>query len=373
VDDIRKNAEALYDVLKMVEPDWKIDLAVGVDASVKAVKEVDARLAAGSPYAVVIVDLHMNNDEQSGIKIIKEVQAIDPLAMTILYTSHPNLLDSQDTSGLGAFDVVVKGEETWRQAGCRILERTRAALRYRAWAERITYLRRYFDKRFFETVEGDRSFLQAKNRDLTMVFWDIRGFTKLCNTLREYPELVAGFLKEYYEIGAKTIFEHEGLLDKFIGDGVMALFGVVDQTDAGQEKGAIAAVQAALELHAQFDSAVKTWNQKWTKRAKEVIPSLRLGCGIHTGRALVGNLGTDYRDQFTAVGPDVNFAQRLETVAARDPGSDILISQTTYSHVKNQFKATFFKLVPNVKDFPGEYEVFRVDLSDTQRPPVTSQ
>jgi class 3 adenylate cyclase len=284
--------------------------------------------------------------------------------MTILYTGHKNLLQGAYASEIGAFDWVLKFEvdqfgETSLQ---RLLDRTQAALKSRSWLERTVYFRRYFSPQITGIIEGDRSLLDPSVRNLTVVFWDVRGFSALSHTLRDdVPELIGGFLKEYYELAARAIWDHNGLLDKFIGDGIMALFGVFDQMESGQKAGAIDAVRTAKALHNEFDALVQKWMPKWQIRAIEAIEEVRLGCGIHTGRALVGNLGTDFRDQFTAVGPHVNFAQRLESMAARKHGGDILISEATRVHVQDSMTISFLGKTIKVRTIPGKHKVYVVD------------
>ena len=82
---------------------------------------------------------------------------------------------------------------------------------------------------------------------LTIVFWDISGFSHLCGLLKEYPQKVEEFLKDYSETATKIIFDHLGVLDKFIGDGVMAFFGFQSQGQNGKQS-SICAVEGALEF-----------------------------------------------------------------------------------------------------------------------------
>src|SRR5262249_49085307 len=152
---------------------------------------------------------------------------------------------------------------------------------------------------------------------ITICFWDIRGFSRLCEILKANPTLISGFLREYCEVGARTIFEHGGLLDKFIGDGIMALFGVLDGKNDDGKGDAIQAVRAAMTLRMRFKALLEKWVKEWALYTPHKI-EIGLGCGIHSGEALVGNVGTEFRDQFTALGPQVNFASRIE--ARSEPG-----------------------------------------------------
>jgi class 3 adenylate cyclase len=205
-------------------------------------------------------------------------------------------------------------------------------------------------------IEKQPSLLAIQLRTITICFWDIRGFSLLCEILKAHPELIAGFLREYCELAATTIFDHSGVLDKFIGDGVMALFGVLPPASDEGSKDAVLAIKAACALNLKFDKLVAKWTEEWKLYTPQAI-EIGLGCGIHTGEALVGNVGTDFRDQFTALGPNVNFASRIES---RSLAGQILISQSTEARVKD-----FVQLVPageltDIKNIAGKFNIFSV-------------
>jgi class 3 adenylate cyclase len=218
-------------------------------------------------------------------------------------------------------------------------------------------LRRYFDPKVFDTIEKDPSILALRQRLVSVVFWDIRGFSTLCEILKEHPTLIAGFLRDYSEAGAQSVFKYGGLLDKFIGDGIMALFGVLNHKEDDGLYDALAAVRAAVDLRGTFSELVSQWMPKWTLYTAQKI-ELSLGCGIHTGDALVGNLGTEFRDQFTALGPHVNLASRIE---GRSKDSQILISQTTHTRVQDRVVSTRVFEVSDIKNIAGTYSVYAVD------------
>jgi adenylate cyclase len=94
--------------------------------------------------------------------------------------------------------------------------------------------------------------------------------------------------------------------------------------------------------------------KQWTLYTPQKI-EIGLGCGIHTGDVLVGNVGTDFRDQFTALGPHVNFAQRIE---ARAKGGEILLSQSTEARVRSAILAERVGEISDVKNVPGEFAIF---------------
>jgi class 3 adenylate cyclase len=308
----------------------------------------------GEPIDVILTDLVMDT-EQSGMDMIQDARKIDPLVMTILFTAKEKSLDRYAAFDYGAFDVVeknIRGTAAVREINIK----TRAALRYREWSQQINFLRRYFDPKVFETIKKDPSILSVSQRVITICFWDIRGFSLLCESLKAHPTLVAGFLGDYCEVGARTIFKYGGVLDKFIGDGIMGLFGVINHKEDSGRADAIAAVNAAIELRSEFNNITKKWIKQWKLYTPQKI-EIGLGCGIHTGEALVGNVGTDFRDQFTALGPHVNFASRIQGIAAI---GQILISQSTETRVKPEIEVTLDREITDIKNIPGRFNIFAV-------------
>jgi adenylate cyclase len=353
VDDEIENLNALKRALKDENPSWEI-LTAKNEAEGKTIlqKQLDER----SPVDVVLTDLVLENEERGGMNILQEARRLDPSIMAILFTAKEKSLDRYAAFDYGAFDVVeknIRGASAVREINIK----TRAALRYREWSQRINFLSRYFDKKVFNVIERDPSLLAIDRKILTIVFWDIRGFSKLCEILKAHPDLIAGFLKDYCETAAKVIFANNGLLDKFIGDGVMALFGVLNHKDDDGKTDAASAVRAAVELRVSFDKVVDKWMEKWNLYVPDKI-EIGLGCGIHTGETLVGNVGTDFRDQFTALGPHVNFASRIES---KSKHGEILISETTQKRVKDSFKVSKVGEISKVKNIPGTFTLYRVD------------
>ena len=351
VDDEVKNLEALKRALGDDNPDWIILTA---RSEIEGKTILENQLAEKSPIDVVLSDLVMDT-EQSGMNILQEARRLDPFIMAILFTAKEKSLNRYAAFDYGAFDVVEKNIRG-TAAVKEINVKTRAALRYREWSRRINFLQRYFDRKVFEVLEDDPSLLAIKRGILTIVFWDIRGFSKLCESLKANPDLIAGFLQDYCETAAKIIFANNGVLDKFIGDGIMALFGVLSHKDDEGKTNALSAVNAAIELRTSFDGIVAKWLDKWQLYVPDKI-DIGLGCGIHTGEVLYGNVGTDFRDQFTALGTNVNFASRIEQRS--EPGQ-ILISQSTEKRVRGFIAVTKMGDLSDIKNIPGTYTLYSV-------------
>lgn len=353
VDDEKPNRDALNRALGDENPAWTILQAA---TAAEAVRVVLDQIAQKCPVDLMLTDLVMES-EQSGMTLLEQIRSIDSSLIAILFTAKEKNLDRYAAFDYGAFDVIEKnmrGVTAVREINIK----ARAALRYREWQQRIAFLGRYFDPRVFETIRKEPTLLEMQAKMVTICFWDVRGFSLLCEILKERPALIAGFLKEYCEAAATTIFENGGVLDKFIGDGVMAIFGVLRKTAEGEtdDSDAISAVIAACMLRERFAEVLAKWMSEWEKYTAQVI-DIGLGCGIHTGEALVGNVGTDFRDQFTALGPHVNLAARIEGRAEK---GEILVSQSTYARVRTKIDVEVKSDFSDVKNIPGTFRIYTV-------------
>lgn len=356
VDDEAMNLNALERFLKRENSNWEIFTAANKTAGLAAIKE---HIGKSQPIDLVLTDLWMET-ERAGMELLGEARKLDPSLMGILFTGK-TITDRLAAFTNGASDVVDKnspGSDPHRELNLK----AREALRLREAVRQIGFLRRYFDPRVFEIIERDQSVLNMQSRLITICFWDIRGFSGLCENLKARPDLIAGFLKDYCEIGAQTIFEHSGVLDKFIGDGIMALFGVLEPRDDNGKSDALNAVRAAINLRERFKAVYAKWKPDW-EAATFLDTEIGLGCGIHTGQVLVGNVGTDFRDQFTALGTDVNVAARIEH-EAKD--GLILLSQSTNVKVNEQI-LTSEKGIVEVHNIQGKIKVFSAESERTAR------
>jgi adenylate cyclase len=170
---------------------------------------------------------------------------------------------------------------------------------------------------------GEDVKLGGSRKDISLIFVDIRGFTPMSEKLE--PEQVIQVLNEYLDVCTKAIFKFNGTLDKFMGDGVMAMFGAPIEYHNHPEM----AVRSAIEMKNQAD----VLEQKWIERYGIGV---KFGLGINSGTAIVGNIGSEgLRLDYTAIGDTVNLSARLESNAK--PGQ-ILISEHTYARVKDIFR-----------------------------------
>jgi adenylate cyclase len=166
--------------------------------------------------------------------------------------------------------------------------------------------------------------LGGEKKEVTVFFSDIRGFTPMSEVLS--AEEVVHLLNEYFTAMTTIIFKYEGTLDKFMGDAIMAVYGApIDMADHAER-----AVLAAIEM----SEKMKELQAKWKLEGKREV---NIGIGINTGEVVVGNIGSNERMEYTAIGDNVNLTQRLESVAEK---GQILISAATYEKVKHKVNAT---------------------------------
>lgn len=160
--------------------------------------------------------------------------------------------------------------------------------------------------------------LQPVPHLITVLFSDIVGFTQLANTLRS--RRVSELLNEYLEEMSRAVFDNGGTVDKFMGDAILALFGAPEElTPNEQVRRAIRTARAMLE-------SLNKLNQRWKEKGifdSDGRTSVQFRCGIHQGTAVVGMFGSVQRADYTAIGPSVNIAARLQQAA--QPGT-ILVS-----------------------------------------------
>lgn len=162
--------------------------------------------------------------------------------------------------------------------------------------------------------------LGGEEREVTILFSDIRNFTGLAERLE--PTEVVDLLNDYFSEMVGVISRNAGILNKFVGDGIVAIFGAPESHGNDAER----AVKTALEMMERL----KEFNRKLAEKGR---PELSIGVGINTGRVVVGNIGSIERMEYTAIGDAVNLASRLEELN-KDLGTGILISPSTYEQVK---------------------------------------
>ncbi|HBI38010.1 MAG TPA: hypothetical protein DDY71_10230 [Spirochaetia bacterium] len=173
--------------------------------------------------------------------------------------------------------------------------------------------------------------LGAERKELTILFSDIENFTSISEELM--PEILAEELGHYFDGMTRVIYDHKGTVDKYIGDAIMAFWGAPSFVENHPAEACLSALQCQT-----FN---KLLNEKFVKNK---IPVMNTRIGIHTGDAIVGNMGYEKRLTYTAIGDSVNLASRLEGLN-KYYGTKILISDSTYNVVYKEFEVRLIDIV----------------------------
>lgn len=211
----------------------------------------------------------------------------------------------------------------------------------------VSVFKQYVAPQVLDKISKEKDFqlvLGGENRSIAVLFVDIRGFTTMSESLE--PEQVVEILNEYLSLTTKAIFDHNGTLDKFVGDTTMAVFNAPFDL----EDYIFQAVCAAWDMK-QGEAVI---SEKFEKRFGK---SVAFGIGIHCGNAVVGNIGCDFRMDYTAIGDTVNTAARLESNAGK---GQILISEQVYEAVKDRITVTPIGEIP-LKGKSRRVFVYQVD------------
>ncbi len=173
-------------------------------------------------------------------------------------------------------------------------------------------------------MESGDEVMGTSSHDVTILFSDIRNFTALSEALG--PQETVGFLNEYFSLMVDCIQAEKGMLDKFIGDAIMAVFGAPIQL----KDHADCSVRAAIAMM----NALKGYNEKRGARADKPVD---MGIGLNSSTVVSGNIGSSDRMDYTVIGDGVNTAARMES-ACKVYGAHILISEYTYKSVSGNYQ-----------------------------------
>jgi class 3 adenylate cyclase len=324
VDDIEWNRSMLAQRLE--RKSYRVDTA---DGGAEAIEKIRS-----ASYDIVLLDIMM--PEVSGYDVLREVRKTrSPFDLPIIMaTAKDQGEDIVSAFKLGANDYVVKPID-FAVALVRIetqLSRKRAmeeARRLTAELERHNqFIRktfgRYLSKEVVENLlsspEGLR--LGGEKRPITIMMSDLRGFSRLSEQLD--PEQVVTVLNNYLGKMAEIVGHHNGTIDEFIGDAVLALFGAPIRREDDAERAIVCALRMQL--------AMREVNEE---NLRNGLPELEMGIALNTGECVVGNIGSHERAKYGVVGSPVNLTNRIESYTA---GGQILVSKATVDAVGAELK-----------------------------------
>lgn len=279
-----------------------------------------------------VVDRLINSLIWSGLLLVLALVAAVVLGRLI---ARPIRRLAEDSSRIGHLEL----DQVGTLAPSRLRELDDQARAFNTMLASLRSFETYVPRRLVTRLirAGGESGVTSEERELTILFTDIAGFTSLSENIPAAE--VAAFLNHHFALLGACVEAEDGTVDKFIGDALMAFWGAPEP----QSDTATRACRAALAMAA----AVAADNEA---RAAEGKPRIQVRIGIHTGPVVVGNIGWPGRINYTIVGDSVNASQRLEVLGKDMTGSDdvvILISGATAQRLDDSFKT----------DFAGRFEV----------------
>ena len=226
-----------------------------------------------------------------------------------------------------------------------LLARVKSLLRIKKYTEEIQILNEHLDRTQKLLAESLQCYvnqqiteeilqnlqsikLSGEKKEITILISDIRNFTQFAEVV-EVEELIS-HLNEYFSEMTDIVFEYGGTLDKFMGDAIMAIFGA----SVSHDNDASMAIQCAINMQRKLEFL----NDNWAKRGR---PKVKIGIGIATGEAIVGNIGSDKKMEYTAIGQNAILAQRIEKLTKQFP-YDILIDESTFYKAQEEIEVEKF-------------------------------
>ncbi len=223
---------------------------------------------------------------------------------------------------------VVRQKRNFREVGDRMLGYMKELDSHKQKLKEESVLRNYIARYVGKDVvdqmilSQDEDPLANERCEATLLFADIRSFTTISEHMN--PEEIISMLNEYFNAMVDIIFKHGGILDKFVGDELMAVF----RQKPDKSKGPLDAVSAAVDMRKK----IRDLMQERNARGKQVF---EVGIGINTGNVVTGNVGAKNRMDYTVIGDTVNVAARLEQMAE---GQEIIVGEDTYKYCKGHIK-----------------------------------
>ena len=280
-------------------------------------------LKENNHIGLVLSDINM--PEMDGLTLLINVSENNPMVKMVMVSAYGDMENIRSAMNHGAFDFVCK-PVNFEDLEVTIEKTIQHIIQIQKTFEAIkenNILKMYVDDsvlNFMSRQEFESSLRANETIEGTALFVDVCGFTAISES--EEPDFVVNFLNDYFDIIVKEILAHDGIIDKFMGDAVMAVFKGEYHLDR--------AIDAGLSVRNRIDSITEPVKGKNEYRPKVSI-------GINPGEMISGNIGAASlkRLDFTVIGDAVNTAQRLQSVAGQ---SQVLITDKAYEQIKDSFK-----------------------------------
>ncbi|MDB5892179.1 MAG: putative response regulator, CyC-C [Polaromonas sp.] len=275
-----------------------------------------------TPPDLILLDIMM--PDMDGYEVLRRLR-LDPVAAgipVIFLTALSSVKEEQYGLDLGAVDYISKPISP-----PLVVARVKAHLERHASMRRLAslseQLSRYLAPPIYQSIfDGSRAAeIKTQRKKLSVFFSDIKDFTR--STAKWQPEDITFLLNSYFSEMSKVVAQFGGTLDKFIGDGMVVFFG--DPHSGGVRHDALQCVKMAIAMQQRMGHLHEVWQDMGLDK------SFDIRIGINTGYCDVGNFGSDYRMDYTIIGPEVNLAARLEQATCT---GGILISAATHALVK---------------------------------------
>jgi adenylate cyclase len=307
-------------------------------------REALEKMAENDDISLVLSDINM--PEMDGLTLLSNMNEKFPLIKAVIVSAYGDMENIRVAMNRGAFDFITKPIDfddlslTIKKTISQVeqIKQTVQAMKEN------NILKMYVDVnvlKFMESKEFERTLLVSENIEATVIFMDICGFTSISE--RANPDTVINLINKYFDIMVKEIIANQGIVDKFMGDCVMAVF----KGDFHMDR----AIEAALNVREKIDSLNDVNTEIADFRPKVSI-------GINSGPMISGNIGSSTlkRLDYTVIGDVVNTAQRLQSAAK---SNQILISETVFENVKQSFRCENIGEI-EVKNKKHKLNVFEV-------------
>ena len=310
-------------------------------------EEALSALDAEPDIDLMLLDINM--PVMDGLTLLSELGERQSAVRAIIVSAYGDMANLRTAMNRGAFDFVTKPvdlgdlEITVRKALANIAK-LREMDRLRQAAERArNNLARYFSPNIVELLAAQDEPLGAVRREtIAVLFADIVGFTQMAQTMP--PEAVMAMLREFHARMTAQIFACGGTVDKYIGDAIVAVFGVPSASSKDAAN--------ALTCAGKMLDALESWNDE---RERAAEGRLAMGIGVNYGPAVVGDVGSEYSMSFTVIGDTVNTAERLQTLT-RTLGTPLVVGDALVTAVKAWSPDIASEVMEHMED-QGEHDL----------------